>query len=98
MNIFFEVGMNLPLTSETNCQKYNSKLEVVQYFFLFFKMAKTVFDLKNSKENMFASFSSFLALEQNKEQIQFQVKSLKMQGWALGWSVEIHFDRTEQVN
>ena len=51
--------MNLPLTSKTNCQKQNSKLEVVQYFFYFSKMAKTGFDLKN----VFSSFSLFLALK-----------------------------------
>ena len=41
-------------------------------------MAKTVFDLKNSKKNIFWSISSVFAFKQAKEHILFQVKTKKM--------------------
>ena len=44
-------------------------------FLKFPKIAKTVFDLKNSKTKFLPPFSSVFAFKQAKEQILFQVKT-----------------------
>ena len=41
-------------------------------------MAKTVFDLKNSKKKLFWPFSSVFVFKQAKEQILIQVQPLKI--------------------
>ena len=48
------------------------------FFYNFPKMAKTVFDLKNSKKKLFWPFSSVFVFKQAKEQILFQVQPLKI--------------------
>ena len=78
MNIFLKVGLNLPITSKTNCQNQNSKLEVVQHFFFFSICRKQFLTKKIVKKILFRVFSSYLALKKNKEHILFQVKPLKM--------------------
>ena len=76
MNIFFLSWHEPSSYIKDQLPKIDFKIKGCLEFFYFSKMAKTVFDLKNRKKNIFLSFSYFLA--KKKELILFQVKPLKM--------------------
>ena len=56
MNILFWKFAETFLLHQRKIGKKNSKLEFFQYFLIFSKIVKTVYDLKNSKTNFLGEF------------------------------------------
>ena len=72
MNIFFENFQNPTLHIKEQSPKIKFEIKVCKkFFFIFQKMAKRVFDLKNSEKKFVSSISSVFACKQAKEQILF---------------------------
>ena len=66
--MYLKICRDLHYTSKNNLQKENLKKKnfLLNIFFYFLKMGKTVFDLYKVKINIFFNFSSFLALKISK--------------------------------